>query len=205
MNLSELRGELIAIRSFVSSIYEKENKAFWAVGVFATLMTLIAFGFNAINTSKFDDAIERSERRVEVLAGILRPKSASIHGIRGEGDGSILMDATIFPDSTEDFKFFTIIIKGSVLVKVSGGNGRLLGYSARSEGPIADFQARYLNGRLSEAIQLGSKFGTSNTEGEENGRMISETAPLQVFVNIRSEYLTCYEASGSDLRTSWPR
>jgi hypothetical protein len=192
--LSELKGELNAIRSFVSSIYERESKAFWAVGVFATLLTLIAFGFNAVNTSKFDDAIERSERKIEILAGIFRPSTATVHGIKGPSDSSILMEATILPSSFSDLKFFRVEVTGSAIVEVSGGVGRLLGYSGMVTGPLADFSARNLNGAYSEVTRLGNQFGVLGTEGDENGRMISETAPLQVSVQRFGEFLTCGEA-----------
>ncbi len=167
----------------------------WTIGIFASLFTLISLSFNTWNTSLFDSAIKDAKREIEVLAGILKPESAFVHGLQGLDDSNILMEAVIIPSSIEGIKYFTVTLSGTVIVGVEGGPGRILGYSGATQGPIAQFETRTFHGELSETQKQKSELGSFDTEGLENGRIVTETAPIHVNIYRRSKFFSCGEAA----------
>ena len=194
----ELKGETTEIRRRLAQIDGKESKVVWFVGIMAALMALIIPAlttyYNVYNSNQFKDAIERSERRIEELSGRFQPDSAWAHGLSGENDRSIKLSAVILPVKQQEVRYFRVRLSGQVLVRVRGGNGRIIGYQSSSDGPIADFSSRRIDGTFMTHRREIEANGYYDNEGFAEGRLVSEHAPLAVTLGRSSAYSSCTEA-----------
>jgi len=194
----ELRGEAIEIRRRLTKIDGKESKVVWFVGIMAALLTItipsLTLVYNGINAKQYADAIDRSEKQMALLSGLLRPETAWVHGVHGEDDDSITMAATILPQKIESVRYFTVSLRGVALVSVKGGNGSVIGYQSSSFGPVAEFSSRRFDGTIMDYMMLSESRGQYDNENFFGGRIVSEGAPLAVTISRNSNYSTCEEA-----------
>ena len=194
----ELKGETTEIRRRLVQIDGKESKIVWFVGIMAAFLAIIipalTVYYNVYNSNQFKEAIERSERRIEQLSGRFQPDSAWAHGLDGENDRTVTLSAVILPVKEQEVRFFLVQLSGQVLVRVRGGNGRIIGYQSSSDGPTADFSSRRIDGTIMSHRREVEAIGYYDNEGFAEGRLVSENAPLAVNVRRSSAYSSCIEA-----------
>ncbi|WP_147405725.1 hypothetical protein [Cereibacter sphaeroides] len=194
----ELKGETVEIRRRLAQIDGKENKIVWFVGIMAAFLAIIipalTVYYNVYNSNQFKEAIERSERRIEGLSGRFQPDSAWAHGLGGENDRTVTLSAVILPVREQEVRFFLVRLSGQVLVRVRGGNGHIIGYQSSSDGPIADFSSRRIDGTIMAHRRALEASGYYDNEGFAEGRLVSENAPLSVTVQRSSAFSSCVEA-----------
>lgn len=194
IDLAELKGELRAVRDTVQSINSKELRALIIAGGLGAIVALAAIGFNINNSSRFEQAIDRAESKIERLSGLQQPREASIELFKDK-NGYTIMEATVETIKVGDMKLFQLQLAVAGSMRIKGNNGKLLGYSLTTGGVLHDIMSRPL-GIYSELRNRNLAQGDIGINSE-TGYTVSSKTPFPVTMYFKLNMKTCAEVENA--------
>jgi len=178
----------------------QELKTVQFIKYLAVVVGLMSFVITGYNTIQNDRAIDRTDKRISELSGNFRPDYAIVHGIRGVNDKHIVMAARVERYNSDGIQLYQAALRGNVIVRPSGGPGKVLGFSSTTSGELLDFASRQLDGTISELLKDTNTLGFLSIERGGEGTMATETSPLPIQVGRFGTFKTCEEAEAEIVR-----